>query len=440
MIIKIKKGIFKPTSIGSKILLSMIIFYMISSLLIYTINLPRSILYLGDLLNVSAFIYAIKISPWKGKIRINAIFLCMWIFIIICFISAFVNLVPVILFLWGMRNNFRYFMFFFSCYKILKKKDIDILLKIIELAFWISIPLCTYQALFVTYGADTIVGDMVGGIFYGFAGVNAPLNVILVVHISSKLIKYFNNKISFKNLIITISLAIYISALAELKVFLVEFVIIVFFIIILRGISIKTVLITVLSVFILSVFASMLTYFNGTGRNNYNEILSISGLINYATKTQGYDGVGDLNRMTAIPVLYNQFLDKDLFRTLFGIGLGNADYSSGFSFLQSKFYLNYSYMHYHYFTAPWMFLETGILGLISFLAIFFSVYTTSNKVKTTEIEYIQLTKITSIIMIFLTFYNTSLRGEHSSYLLYMLLSIPFAIRNTEYKGAGIEYD
>ena len=440
MIIRKDKGLFKATSKGSLILLSMIFFYGISSFLIYTLKFPRSILYLGDVLNIISFAYAIKSSAWNGKININSIFIWMWIFIIISIVSSIGNMVPFVLFLWGIRNNFRYFIFFFSCSKLLKKKDIDILLKLVKMAFWVSIPLCTYQALFVSYGQGTIVGDMVGGIFYGFAGVNSPLNVLLIVHVSAILIKYFSNKMSIKNLIIVILAAMYISALAELKVFIIELVIIVVIVMFWRGLSIKTIMISILSTVGLSLFISMLVYFNGSGKSNYEELLSLSGLINYATKTQGYDGVGDLNRMTAIPVLYNDFLSKDIFRSLFGIGLGNADYSLGFSFLQSQFYKNYNYIHYHYFTAPWIFLETGILGLISFCMILLSSYFISKKLKKDEREYIQLSKIIALFMIFLSFYNTSLRGEHSSYLLYMILSIPFAIRNTELKIERIKYD
>ncbi len=431
MVIKIKKITIKPTSIGSLLLLSMIFLYAISSFLIYTLHLPRTILYLGDVLNIIALFYAIVVSYSKRLLKFNSVFLWCEIFVIISIISSLVNHGPIVLFLWGARNNFRYLIFFFSCSVLLKKRDIDILLKMVKVIFWISVPLCTYQGLFVTYPPGTIIGDMVGGVFYKFPGCNAPLNVILIVQVSVSLIKYFNNKLPIKNLIIVILASVYMSSLAELKVFLIELVLIVLLIMIWNGLSLKTILISGLSIVVLSVFISMLIYFNGAKKNNYDESLTISGLINYATQTQGYDGVGDLNRVTAIPILYDKFMNKDIFRSLFGIGLGNADYSLGFSFLQSDFYKEYNYMNYHYFTAPWMFIEVGGLGVISFLMIFINVYIISNKMIKGKNEDIQLVKIISIFMIFLSFYNTSLRGEQSSYLLYMLLSVPFAIRNTD---------
>ena len=71
--------------------------------------------------------------------------------------------------------------------------------------------------------------------------------------------------------------------------------------------------------------------------------------MDYYLSGNGYTNSGDLNRLTAIQELYSKFFKGDIIHTLFGFGLGNCEQSS-FSFLQSAFYNQYSYLHYRWFS------------------------------------------------------------------------------------------
>ena len=53
-------------------------------------------------------------------------------------------------------------------------------------------------------------------------------------------------------------------------------------------------------------------------------------------------------------------------------GIGSAEYSKSNEMLTSTFYNQYGYLHYQYFTHAFVFIETGLLGLISYLMIFIS--------------------------------------------------------------------
>lgn len=87
------------------------------------IGLPSVIVYLTDIIVVLIIILqfrsikqGIKLSPVKPQLYIvGAIVLCM-------ILGAVVNLANPILFLWGFRNNIRFFVFFFMCCTIIKKR------------------------------------------------------------------------------------------------------------------------------------------------------------------------------------------------------------------------------------------------------------------------------------------------------------------------------
>lgn len=94
-------------------------------------------------------------------------FLCM----ILNLFSSILNNENVLLIVWGIRNSWRYFIYFYSCYVFLKIEDIDYIMSIIWKIYYISIPLVTIERFFVSYPPTTIIGDMIGGIFGIIQGV-----------------------------------------------------------------------------------------------------------------------------------------------------------------------------------------------------------------------------------------------------------------------------
>ena len=440
MVLKIKRQKLKPSSHGAALIFSVIIWYIFSAVLIGFFGFPKVIVYIGDVLNIWLFVNAVyKLKSKDYKVSRNMVLLFMIAFAGIALGSSIINMESPLLILWGIRQNFRYFIFYFSCLMFMHEEDIDILLKIVATLFWSSVPLCTYEALFVSYPQEAIVGDYVGGVYYGIQGVNAPLNVILLIYSIYVLLQFFDNKCNFKIMVLTLGAALYMAALAELKVFLVEIAIVVIYAMFRKGISIKSIIILILGILAMSIALNLFVQVNARGRSYYTtEYLSIEGMLQNLFRNSGYDGVGDLNRFNAIPVLINKFFKNDLSGTLFGLGLGNADYSLSFTALQSSFYQEYSWLHYQWFSVSFVFIETGIIGLFFYIMIFISGFTQGRTMISKNSVYHGLYIMMVIMMVIMIVYNPALRNEQCGYILYFILAIPFAMDNSRKRSKRIE--
>ena len=120
---------------------------------------------------------------------------------------------------------------------------------------------------------------------------------------------------------------------------------------------------------------------------------------------------------------------------IFGLGLGNCD-TSAFSMFNSVFYSQHKSLHYTWFTAPMVYLETGYIGLALYLTFFVACFLGAlkkylkgdgNKI------YCEMTMILSIIYCIVAFYNASLRYE-AGYMLYFTLALPYMRKSSEFSG------
>lgn len=411
---------------GDKMLLYIIIWNMLSAVLIGFLNFPKLLLYITDAFNLLLFFNTIYTQYRKNRFSLNSATTWMIIFVFFGLLSAFANLTSPALMVWGIRQNLRYFIFFYACVEFLNEKTLNIILKIIEIVFWVSLPLCIYEALFVRYPVGTIIGDMVGGIFYGVGSANGPLNVILIIYSAHIMLKCFEGKVGFVRMLLTVSAAMYMAILAELKLFLVEILVIAIFVLITNKINWKTAALCLVGILAFNFIVTAFVAVNARGRAYYTEdLFSLQSMIEYATRSEGYDGVGDLNRFTAVQTLAKKFFSHDIMGLLFGYGLGSADYSKAIAAFTSPFYSHYSHLHYQYFSQAFVFIETGLVGLFSYFMIFFS----SLKAGFTKLKKSKWKKFYLLIVLFMLFliiYNTTMRNEFCAYILYAILAIPFA--------------
>ncbi|MFI3227141.1 MAG: 3-phosphoshikimate 1-carboxyvinyltransferase [Clostridia bacterium] len=379
------------------------------------------LLYLGDALNFFVFILAIR--KHDRFIFLNKTVLWMFLFILIGSLSSLFNFMSIGLFIWGLKNNLRFFTFFYSCIIFLKPQDIKIVDDAIKLIFWISVPLCTVEKFCVTYPPWTIVGDMIGGIFWNFSGSNLPLNVFLIVYLTKVSCDYFAKKTSTIYFSLVAVSSLYMASLAELKVFFVEFAIIIFLTAIWSKVSWKTILIFICMGLFANVFITLFIHMNGTW-SAYADIFTIEGFLEYASRDSGYNGTGDLNRLTGIATVSADIFNGNIFKNLFGIGLGNAEYTN---FFTSNFFSNNIGLNYQWFHDIWLFIETGMVGLISFTMIFITAYkdAKSKYIDKITTNYI---RVNIVLMIVLFIYNISLRSETGGFLLYLILAIPYIYR------------
>lgn len=409
---------------GARLCYLLIFWYVFAAILVGFLGCPKVIVYLGDLINVYIFLVAVRRTRYRIDLK-DKVLGSILIFILVSLLSGIINMQSPLLFLWGIRQNFRYFLFYYSCSVLLCEEDYRVLFNFIKALFWISLPLSAYEALMVSYPAGAIVGDYVGGIYYGIQGVNAPLNIVLIIYCAKVLIDYFDKKIHLSKLVIVLAAAMTMAIFAELKVFLVEIVIIAVIVMLYKGTPIKSFILIVLALLAVGIIAQAFVNINGQGRSYYTtDYLSISGMLENAFRTSGYDGNGDLNRFYAIQTLSEKFFKNDLMGFLFGLGLGNAEYSMGYSFLTSSFYTSYSWLHYQYFSISFVFIETGMIGIISYFMIFITGaiqgFKYLKKHTNSRIFYIVMV----IMMLMMIFYNPALRNEQCGFILYMILALP----------------
>lgn len=428
MKINMSLGLGKCSGKNAKLLFMLILWYMLAAILMGFFHFPKAIVYIGDLLNIYIFICALHRDGNKGLIvSAKSPFLWMLIFICVGIAGSIINLESPIHILWGLRQNARFFLFFYSCITFLKKEDLNILLGIVRVVFWISLPLTILEAMFwveVT-SYEVIVGDLVGGIYFNIGnGVNAALNTILIIHCTDVVLKYFNKEKKLIELIAVIGAGITMAAMAEMKIFFVQIVIIVFIAMILNKISLKTILLVVLGIIALIGAAILFVKINARGRVYYTlDYISLSGFLQNISRDSGYVGTGDFNRFGAVPGVFNRIFSGDIAQSLFGVGLGNADYSQGFEFLQGPYYKAYGDLHYQWFMTSFVFIETGIFGLLSYFLIYISAMFRRKRLVAGSF-FRNFYTIMVVMMLILIIYNPCLRNEQCAFILFMILALP----------------
>jgi len=329
-------------------------------------------------------------------------------------------------FLWGLRNNFRFYVFFFAIINFLTFDDSVLVFKIFDVIFWINAAVCLVQYFAFGYEQDSL-----GGVFGVERGANSFTIVFFLVVLSRSLLLYMSKKESTFSCFSKCGFALFVSALAEIKVFFVLFFVVLVFSAILTTFSWRK-LLMVCSLVLSAILAAMLLV-NLFGFENF---LSFEKIWESAMQKH-YAETGTLNRLSAIPVIARTLLDE-LPERMFGLGLGNCDTSS-FDFCNSVFYQNYGHLRYTWFSCAILFLETGYIGILLFLAFFVICYILAGKQLKSGAGnpvYCQMAMIMAVICVILTFYNSSLRTE-SGYMLYFVLALPFIGAKADSKD-GIE--
>ena len=316
--------------------------------------------------------------------------------------------------MWGVRNNFRFYAVFFAVISFLSYDDADMIFKLFDFLFWINFAVSLLQYFVFGYKQDSL-----GGIFGVEHGANAYTIIFLLIVLSKSLISYMSKQESMLSCFSKCGAALFIVALAELKAFFVFFFIVVILCSILTSFSWRKLIIIMLLAIAAILASALLTSLFG-----FESSLSLQNIWKLATQ-KNYSAQGTINRLSAIPVLAKTLL-TDFWNRLFGLGLGNCDTSS-FKIFNTPFYENYGHLRYSWFSCAILFLETGYLGIMIFLAFFVFCYLLSNKqLKSGSCKpvYCQLAMVMSVMCVIFTFYNSSLRTE-AAYMVYFVLALPF---------------
>ena len=370
--------------------------------------------YICDLLLIVLLVA--KITSNKQHILINKRIeiipiYCFMLFVIIGWIF---NPAPIAMAIWGVRNYGRFFLYFVLSINILDAEDAEKMEDIFVGIFPIHIGVIAFQ-----YIVEGLNQDRLSGIFGKETGGNGGLMIYLAIMLCIIMARYEYKKISLYKFVVYLLLILVNAALSELKfLFIVAVILLIWYLLMSkrkgRGMILALVFFILLYMGIQIFYAAFPEYAN---------FLDIDNILKQASAQEVYASQFDVGRtavFTKLTPIIERWAGKDAL--WIGIGLGNADYSSAVSFLNSAFYNAYEKIHYTWLSLGYLFVETGYLGIIAYTSFFVVMEICS------IIRYQRKTTYRNLIGTFFPFiclillvYNSTLRSNFA-YMIFAVLS------------------
>lgn len=417
----VKIRIRKPTQTGVLLWILLILpfgFGCLHELL----GLPWAIRYLMDAAWCLLVIYLGLAKRWSVQLT-DLWILAFFAYVLIRYLPQWQS--P-LYFLWGVRNNFRFYVAFSAFAVFLSRKDVEKIFKVLDKLFWIDIAVVAVQFFVLN-----LRGDHLSGLFGIKTGGNGYTNIFFLIIICKSIVFCLDRQEKIILCLTKCLAALTVAAMAELKFFFVEFVIVVLLGILFSDFSWRKVAIlmgSAVGVWLGVVLLSEL--FPG-----FDGWFSWQWFLEMATADRGYTSTGDLNRLNAISKINGLWL-VDGWQRCFGLGLGNCDTSS-FALVNTPFYETNAKMHYTWISYAMMYLETGWIGLTFFFGFFVLVFVGIGRCEKScnknDRPYGRIGRILAILCPIFAVYNSSLRME-SGYMVYFVLAVPFALR----RCAGVQ--
>ena len=409
-VLKIKKR-----SINEWMVLCISLWPFLMNMLLMIPGIPGIIKYIADGI---LLIFALLTFLGKKVAIRRSIFpfvLIVGLFFVYTLLTYLVQYQSAFYYLWGFRNNFRGYLAFFIYLELSKEQDVHSWYRILDILFWINLVVSLIQFFFLG-----VRQDYLGGVFGIEGGTNGYTQIFMCIVIAKSMLCYQEKKESGKSCLTKCVASLLVAAMAELKFYFVLFVLLLIMTGLLTRFSWRKILVYIGSGIAIIICVSLLEgWFGFKGFLSIKEIWRLASKPNYASAR-------DLNRLSAISTLSKTIVTHPLER-LFGLGLGNCDTSS-FAIFNTPFYRQYSYLHYTWFTAPMIFLETGYIGLMIYLLFFVITFKLAQKrMDKDNLLLCKMAMIMSVLGIIFSFYNSTLRIE-AAYMIYYVLAAPFIKR------------
>ena len=393
------------------------------SFLIDLLHIPSSIKYTIDFALVLLLLLMNMNNRHLDFSKIEGILQSIGFFLLITIIGFVLEYKSIVYYVWGLRNNIRFFLFFVACALMMKREDADSCMQLMDNLFYINAIVSLYQVFVLR-----VHQDHVGGIFGSTRGCNAYTNIYFIIIAAWHMLRYVNKEETLARLLIKCGVALVIAAFAELKIFFLEFALITIIVLVITKFSMRKFWIITGAIAGVNIGVQLIAILFP----HFVDWFNVDKIIEYASSEAGYSAARDMNRLTAISISWNRFL-VTWQQKMFGLGLGNCDYSSNFAFLTTPFYEKYRHLNYIWFSTSFLFLETGILGLATYVYFFVCVYRGAKKVEQEgkmNIVYCQLARVAALMAPLLIIYNSSLRME-CAYMFFFVLALPFIQQPSE---------
>ena len=375
----------------------------------------RQINYLCDLLLVIVFILKIfKSNRLKLFVCKNFEFFSILFFAVVVILGWIFNSVPLAQALWGVRNYGRFFLFYMLGCSLWTATDIkkmeDFLLKI----FPLHILLVAYQ-----YVIEGLRQDFLSGIFGKTGGGNGGLIIYLSVLLCILISRFEYKKISIKKFGIYFLLILVNSALSELKfMFILSIILLIWYLAMARRKG-RGMIVALFAMIFLYIGVQIL-YFVFPYWADY---LTVDNILKMISDQQVYATSYDVGRtavFSKLSPIITEWGGSD--SLLWGIGLGNGDYSSAIASLNSLFYLAYEKIHYTWLSLGYLFVETGYLGTLAYVSFFVILEIKAIILFRKKNSYQSfLNSFFPLVFIILIVYNSALRSNFA-YLSFAVLT------------------
>lgn len=383
-----------------------------------TVNLgfPSLLNYMTDVLSVSAVLFALLRIRKEGiRINLGAIPALLLGLFLVGSASALLNGVAPILYVWSLRTFFRVFAILFAGAVLLKKSDIDTVCNIMFGVLAVNVILCSYQYFF-----EHLHGDYVSGLF----GRNAALNVHLVIVSILALFRTRNGQKKFFPVVCILIACCYLAAIAELKFYFVELVVVLILSLLVQKPSFKNLAVAAIVLALMAYFITLL----GEMYPLFADFFSPESMLEYAETN--YGGGETVSRLNAVGIIDSSFMPNFLTEAI-GLGFGSGQNTQFFS---SPLYSKYGEIYnWSWFSHASIFLETGYVGLLlyTFVYVALCVVFWKNKRETPGKEWLMRCGVIFCIMcLILLFYNSTLIGEPACYLVGVFLALPLCALRT----------
>lgn len=398
----------------------LIVFPFLFGFLNHLLGLPWMIRYSLDAAWLSLGLLMVRFRRSINWKCVKGLVSWMIFFLIYTYAVYMVQFRSPLYYLWGIRNNFRVLMAFVAFSVFLSSEDVESYLKLLDKLFWLNVVVSLVQ-----YIALDLEQDALGGLFGIESGGNAYSNVFFLIVITKSVIFYLDKREKTWLCVTKLITALIVAALAEMKFFFIECIIVIILATLFTRFSWRKFTIILLSIWLIPIGAVLLMKIFP----EFEGWFSIKHIWETASSNKGYTSSGDLNRLNAIPQI-NELWLKTWGQRLFGLGLGNCD-TSGFTIVNTPFFERYGDMHYTWLSYAMIYLEMGWIGLVFYFGFFVLVYLAIRKMEKkmdgVALSYCRISRIMCILCAIISVYNSSLRTE-AGYMAYFVLAIPFAMQ------------
>lgn len=405
---------------SSNVILTMVLIFgpFLLAPLLEFLHFPSSVKYVLD---CTWFLLLVTMIIRKRRLNnsgINILVLWVGIYITYVMLNYILHFQSIFYFFWGFRNNFRFYVLFFAVAFYLNESDAKSSYSFFNLFFYINAGL-----MFIQYFVYGIKQDNLGGIFGVQSGCNAYVNLFFCIYLAYIYYFYTINTERIGTFSLKLAVMLVLASFAEVKFIYIEFIIIIMIATAVTKFSMKKMFIILIATIVfLYGYQIFLQVFPDTD-------LSPDYLVDYMTNGEGYTASGDIGRFGFIEYINSRYLDG-WFDKLLGLGLGNCDYATGYDILTSPFYLENEASHYYWMQTSFIYLESGIIGLVfhfGFLIIVgFQCLTKRSKSNAFSV----IAFLCVCVAILNTFYNISLRIE-SGYMLYFVMALPWCDKESK---------